>query len=333
VLFLSGCVQSVQQVIFIFDGTMKASKFVWDSKTKCIRDRSAGRAFKGVHRLIEDKFIPAGSTFSSRKHRVWYKKNRKKDKENFKIGRIRVRKGKASSKAVTSGLMAAGIATNRTAKGMGSHIDTQIGRLIEASGGDPDVLRIWTHSGDQRLLVPKGVKMPRKPNLNKHPYVDLAIQTLLKAGLVPIAAQPIVGSIKRGIATMLDIVCMETVTVRETIKAKERETKHVKRLAVIELKAGYEGTWDAVIELPKAKGETKKRIQCLEAPLQEVADTLHNRAFLQAYLGALLLQGHDDLSYTPRSFVLHIDRYGPKLEEVPDSIKKQRVGIVGKLVK
>jgi hypothetical protein len=310
---------------------MKASKFVWDSKTKCIRDRSAGRAFKGVHRLIEDKFVPAGSTFSSRKHRVWYKKNRKNDKENFKTGRIRVRKGKAT-KAVTSGLMATGIATNRTAKGMGSHIDTQIGRLIEASGGDPDVLRIWTHSGDQRLLVPKGVKMPRKPNLRKHPYVDLAIQTLLKAGLVPIAAQPIVGSIKRGIATMLDIVCVETVTVRERIDAKERQIKH-KRLAVIELKAGYEGTWDAVIELPRPKGETKKRIQCLEQPLQEVADTLHNRAFLQAYLGALLLQGHDDLSYTPRSFVLHIDRYGPKLEEVPESIKKQRAGIVDKLVK
>jgi hypothetical protein len=265
---------------------MKVSKFEWDAKTKCIRDKSTGRAFKGVHRLIEDKFIPAGSTFDSRRHRVWYKKNRKKDRDNFKIGRIRVRKGKAT-KAVTSGLMAKGVATNRTAKGMGNHIDSQFKRYIEAAKGDPDVLRIWTHSGDQRLLIPKGIKMPRKPNLNKHPYVDLGLQAILKAGLVPIAAQPIVGSIKRGIATMIDIVCVETVTE----KAKEREVIKHKRLAVVELKSGYEGTWDAVIELPRPKGETKKRLQCLEEPLQEVVDTLHNRAFLQAYLSALLLQG------------------------------------------
>jgi len=270
---------------------------IYDATRRCFYSSTTKLRLSGLHNYLSKKFYPAGSNYSTVKQ-LKFKSKSKRSKGGRGGGMGKLMSGK--------------VAQYRTPSGMGKFIDRQFNLLVnKAIEAQPDsvsaranVLRVWTQAPNQTTLIPSGLKIPPKPRLKLHPYIDPSFRKLLQAGLIPMKCQVVVGSEEKKVATQLDMMVWD----------KKRE-----QVGVVEVKSGYAGTWDV-----------KTGAGALCKPLQVFADTPHNKAHLQALFGACLAKATFGYKYLPRAYVLHADNGGVKLECTPGAMLQQKEALWAK---
>lgn len=262
----------------------------FDKKSKSFyAAKSSGEGYRrlqGLHKVLAKQFYPANSNFDN------------------------IRKWKFSPKAARQQLLTpAGKPlrrlTNRQAVSLGKRVDKQMQVLVEAAEGDPLKLRHWiTFKREQKTLADYNKKYPKRPIAKLEPFAAAGLKCLLDNNWVPIACQVTVGSVEHGFATNIDVKC-----------------KHNDERAVIEVKCGYESTWQS---------HTKQK---LKAPLEDLWDTDQNKAHLQSAAGALLDKAYNGLNKLPKVYVLHITKvHGARLEPLLEPIAKKLQLVANQLV-
>lgn len=260
----------------------------FDAKNKWFYVKGTNQKLKGLHDTLARKFYPVGSCHAN-------------------IKKYRFNKGKTKHKLLTaSGSGIAPPLTLRKAKNLGSRVDRQMKILVEKCGDDPLKLRYWTTFKRQRTLA-DFVEKEKKPLKKMEPYTAAGIQCLLDHGWMPVACQVPVGSAGHGLATAVDVKC--------------RHVKDLSRTAIVEVKVGYDGSWEA---------DTG---QWLNKPLDNLRDSDRNKAHLQVACTALLDKATFHAKKLPEMYVLRISRtQGAKLESLEPKIKDRLQLVANALV-
>jgi hypothetical protein len=242
---------------------------------------------KGLHDILARKFYPEGSVHANIKHYRY--------------------KGKSKHKLLSaSGSSVAPPLTPRRAKNLGSRVDRQMKILVEKCGDDPLKLRYWTTFKRERTLADY-VEKSKKPLKRMEPYTAAGIRCLLDNSWMPVACQVPVGSAVHGLATAVDVEC--------------RHTKDKTRRAIVEVKVGYDGSWDA---------DTGQRFS---RPLEMLRDSDRNKAHLQVACTALLEKATFQRNKLAEMYVLRISRtQGPSLESLEPNIRSRLQEVANALV-
>lgn len=261
----------------------------FDPKNKWFYVKGSNQRLKGLHDILARKFYPHGSCHANIK--------------TFKYGKSKAKKKLQSA----SGTSVRAPRSKRQAKNLGSRVDAQMKVLVEKCDDDPLKLRYWiTFKRDQRTLA-DFVTKAKRPLKKMEPYTAAGIRCLLDNQWMPVACQVPVGSSLHGIATAIDVKC--------------RHIKDKSRTAVVEVKTGYDGSWEAHTG------------QWLKAPLQDLRDSDRNKAHLQIACTALLEKATTGAKKLSEMYVLRISRtQGPKLEPLEPKIHSRLQLVANALV-
>lgn len=278
----------------------------FDPKNKWFYVKGTNQRLKGLHDVLARQFYPEGSCHANRKN-YKYKKGKQKQK-------LRSASGSTLARPLT----------NRRAKGLGSRVDREMRILVEKCGDDPLVLRYWTTFKRDRTLADFSVAAKQKPRPLKkmEPYTAAGIQQLLDSQWMPVACQVPVGSPGHGIGTAVDVVC--------------RHLKDKSRKAVVEVKVGYDGSWNvgtSCVACRAALRADKCDHQRFDKPLEDLSDTDRNKAHLQVACTALLEKAATGAKKLAEPYVLRISRtQGPQLEPLEPKIRDRLQSVATALV-
>ncbi len=204
---------------------------------------------RGLHKVLAKQFYPVGSTYENTRMRTFERKT--KGSSGLQVSRKDLPK------------------SNKEAKKFGKKIDNQMQKLIEKAP-NATVLRQWVTPIDDPILLTLGEhkKPPKRPVRKLTDHAAAAIRCALDNDWNPTQCQVHVGSPAHKVATSIDMVCEH----RYKCYPKTKQ----KLIGTVEVKTGYETTWDS---------DTGQK---LLKPLQELRDTPRNKAHLQALCGAVL---------------------------------------------
>ncbi len=257
----------------------KRSMIGFDHKKKYyyVKGSNPVQKLRGLHKVLAKQFYPAGSTYENTRMRTFERKT--KGSQGLQVSRKDLPK------------------SDKQARKFGNKIDTQMQKLIEKAP-NTTVLRQWVTHPDDPILLTMGEqkKPPKRPVRKLTDHAAAAIRCLLDNDWVPKQCQVHVGSAAHKVATSADVVCEHRY--RCYPKTKEKE------VAVVEIKTGYETTWESHTG------------QWLLKPLGELRDTPRHKAHLQALCTAVLYKHTMGMKHgEPKPFVLRVSRAnGAKLE-------------------
>lgn len=259
----------------------------FDCLNKWFYVKGTNQKLEGLHSRLKRKFYPLGSCYEN-------------------IRKVRWAKGK--KKLLTASGQNLRRLSNRQAVGLGKRVDSQMQVLVEAAKGDPLTLRYWVTFKRERTLADYYMKKKTKRPLKKlEPHTAAGIRCLLDHNWVPVACQVPVGSAQHRLATALDVQC--------------RHATDPARFADVEVKTGYDSTWQA---------HTNQR---LNKPLEALWDTDQNKAHLQLACTALLHKATTGAKKLNEMYVLRISgRSGAKLEPLLDSVRNSLQAVANQLV-
>lgn len=196
------------------------------------------------------------------------------------------------------------IRTARRAKNLGSRVDEHMRKMVQAAKGDALILRAWVDKSKETLAAHTKQRIPKNPVKRPEPEALGAIRIMLDKNWIPIDCQVPVGSADHGIASAADVRC--------------KHAKNAKRIGIVEVKTGYDTTWLA---------DTRQKFN---APLQDMWDTMKNKAHLQVACTALLYKASEGV--LPEAFVVRASAQALTFEPLLPAMAKNLTAIGKQLV-